>query len=135
MRLIFTIIVINLVIWQGSAYYDTDENAVAWFALGGVGLLTGLVSAAVISGIVQSFQMECRLFSKYIENKDAVFEDPDKAEPAFLGIMSGRWFLVLLQLVRDTWKGFFTEIQWHIRNPAGCPMKRLFMEGISIIRL
>lgn len=118
MRLIFTIIVINLVIWQGSAYYDTDENAVAWFALGGVGLLTGLVSAAVISGIVQSFQMECRLFSKYIENKDAVFEDPDKAEPAFLGIMSGRWFLVLLQLVRDTWKGFFTEIQWAYKESS-----------------
>lgn len=112
MRFIFTMIVTIFVIWQGRTYYDAAGNSVEWWILGGVGLGIGLAGAAVISGIIQSFQMETHLLTKYIRNKEAVFEDPDKAEPATLGFMSGRWFLVLTHLIRDTWKGFFTEIQW-----------------------
>lgn len=119
MRFIFTIAVMILVIWQGGNYFDVEGNPIGWFALGGSGLLIGLVAAAIISGIVQSFQMETRLISKYLKNKDAVFDDPDKAEPASLGFMSGRWFLILTHLVRDTWKGFFTEIQWTYKGSHG----------------
>lgn len=119
MRFIFTIAVMILVIWQGGNYFDVEGNPVGWFALGGSGLVIGLVAAAIISGIVQSFQMEIRLISKYLKNKDAVFDDPDKAEPALLGFMSGRWFLILTHLVRDTWKGFFTEIQWAYKGSHG----------------
>ena len=66
MRLIFTIIVMILVIWQGDAYFDINDNVfvVGWFVLGVAGLIIGLVVAAVISGIIQSFQMEFRLLSK-----------------------------------------------------------------------
>jgi hypothetical protein len=121
MRFLFTVIVAALVIWQGGIYYDLDSNSAGWLILilGGAGLGIGLIAAAIISGIFQSFQMEIRLLTKYIKNKDAVFEDPDKTEPAALGFMSGRWLLVLIHLVRDTWKGFFTEIQWAYRGSHG----------------
>ena len=119
MRFIFIVAVMILVIWQGGNYFEVEGNTVGWIALGGSGLAIGMVAAAVISGIMQSFRMEIRLISKYLKNKDAVFNDPDKLEPAFLGVMSGRWFLILIHLVRDTWKGFFTEIQWAYKSSRG----------------
>ncbi len=111
-RFIFTVAVMILVMWQGGNYFDMEGANVDWLTLGCFGLLIGLVAAATISGGIQSFRMEIKLVSKYLKNKDAVFENLDKTEPAFLGFMSGRWFLILTHLVRDTWKGFFTEIQW-----------------------
>ena len=115
--ILFTI----LVIWQGGNYFEMsiDSELMEIFILGSVGALIGLILAALISGVVQSFQMEIRLLTKYLKNKDAVFDDPDKAEPASLGFMSGRWFLILTHLVRDTWKGFFTEIQWAYKGAHG----------------
>lgn len=119
MRLICVIIVMILVMGQGSTYFNIEGSgsAVKWLELGSIGLIIGLVVVAVINGIIQSFCMEFKLISKYIKNKESVFKDPDKAEPASLGFMSGRWFLVLTNLIRDTWKGFFTEIQWAYRGP------------------
>lgn len=117
MRLIFTIIFSILVGWQVNSRFDLYESG----ALGTVGLVLisiigGLVITAIFSGIIQSFKMEARLVKKYIGDKNAVFKDPNNKEPASLGFMSGRWFLVLIRLVGDTWKSFFTEIQWAYRE-------------------
>ncbi len=121
MRLVFVIVIIILVIWQGGDYLEMsmDNQLLETVLLGSMGVFIGLILAAFISGVVQSFQMEIRLLTKYLKNKDAVFEDLDKAEPATLGFMSGRWLLVLIHLVRDTWKGFFTEIQWAYKSSRG----------------
>lgn len=121
MRLVFVILFTILVVWQGGNYFEMpiDNELMETFLLGSVGAFIGLILAALISGVVQSFQMEIRLLTKYLKNKDAVFDDPDKAEPASLGFMSGRWFLILTHLVRDTWKGFFTEIQWAYKGSHG----------------
>lgn len=121
MRLIFTIIVMILTAWKGSLFIDISEMDAIFghLLLAGIGLGIGLVGATTISGIFQSLGMEIRLLEKYIKNKDAVFDDPNKTEPATLGFMSGRWVLVLTHLVRDTWKGFFTEIQWAYKGSHG----------------
>ena len=119
MRFVFTIIIMFLVIWQGGIYFDISVDSPSIIGLAGVGLICGLIAAAIVSGIVQSVHMEMQIITKYIKNKDAVFDDPEKTEPAYLGFMSGRWFLVLINLLKDTWKGFFTEIQWAYKGSYG----------------
>ena len=122
MRVLFTIAFMAAVIWWtithgGSFLFDRPEGVIGWGILILGSFFAGLIVSSVLSGIIKSFQIEFNLLRKYSKNKHDIYSSHKGAEPSSLGFMSGGWFLLLIHLIRDTWKSFFTEVQWAYKAP------------------
>lgn len=111
MNFILSILIAILLTIRGQMIYEPTET-IEWVKLCLLSALCGFATTSAFTGLLKSFEMEIRIVKKYFKNKDAVFKDPNSIEPAQLGFMSGRWLFIMLHFLRDTWKSFFSEVQW-----------------------